>query len=40
MTSPNKTCLNRDCGHSWYAHWGKDHDLQCMICLCPKFKST
>lgn len=34
----NKICLNPDCGHSWYTHWGKDHSLACMICFCPKFK--
>lgn len=22
-TKFNKTCLNPNCGHSWYAHWGK-----------------
>jgi hypothetical protein len=33
----NKTCLNPNCGHSWYAHWGKDHSLTCMICFCSKF---
>lgn len=35
---PDKICLNPDCGHSWYTHWGKDHSLACMICFCPKFK--
>lgn len=34
----NKICLNRDCGHSWHTHWGKDHWLACMVCFCPKFK--
>ena len=35
----NKTCLNPNCGHSWYAHWGKDHSVACMICFCSKFES-
>lgn len=37
QTKINKTCLNPNCGHSWYAHWGKDHSLACMICFCSKF---
>jgi len=36
----NKICLNRNCGHSWYAHGGKDQALGCMICFCPKFESN
>jgi len=35
----NKTCLNPNCGHSWYAHWRKDHSVACMICFCSKFES-
>ena len=38
-TKFNKTCLNPNCGHSWYAHWGKDHSLACMICFCSKFRN-
>jgi len=39
QTKFNNTCLTPNCGHSRYAHWGKDHSLACMICFCSKFKN-
>lgn len=34
----NKICLNRDCGHSWYAHWARIIRLHLWYAFVPNLK--